>query len=311
MILPIVKQSNLSGQTVSFPSVSVRRSTGDALKGAEALCLLCEKAELTDEKAVVTFEYDETLRNIPEIYRVTVTRDGISAGYRDVRGAVNAAATIALLLRKEALAEGEIVDWPDGAYRSFLIDMARGLPDLERVKLMIRYMALGKYNRLHLHLTDSKGPCYQSEVFPEYHAEDDWKLCTRSDLRELVDLCSQFAIEVIPEIELITHTKTFCKVYPQFVCDAEDADDWEVCPGNEDVWPIFQKLLEEIAVIFPESRYIHIGADELEFADLQGPGRRICHWDVCTRCKSYFWAIRLMAENREVKFFSVSIFSSR
>lgn len=286
MILPIVKQSNLSGRPVSFPKVTVRRSAGDAGRGAEAFCLLYEKAELTNEKAVVTFAYDEQLRDVPEIYRVNVTQDGIEVGFRDLRGAVNGAATAALLLRKEELTEGEIVDWPDCTFRSFLLDMARGLPDLEQVKRMIRYMALGKYNRLHLHLTDSKGPCYQSEVFPEYHAEDGWKLCSRSDLRELAELCAQFAIEVIPEIELITHTKTFCKVYPQFVCEAEDADDWEVCPGNEDVWPVFEKLLGEIADIFPESQYIHIGADELEFADLQGPGRRICHWDVCTRCKA-------------------------
>ena len=285
MILPIVKQSNLSGKPVSFPCVTVQRTSGDAQKGAEAFCLLCEAAQMTDDQAVVSFAYDETLCDQPEIYRVTVKQESLTIGFRDVRGAINGAATAALLLRKEQLTEGEILDWPDCTFRSFLIDMARGLPEQEKLKETICYMALGKYNRLHLHLTDSKGPCYQSEVLPEYHAEDDWKLCTRNDLRELVELCSKFAIEVIPEIELITHTKTFCKVYPQFVCDAEDADDWEVCPGNEDVWGIFEKLLGEIVEMFPESEYIHLGADELEFADLQGPGRRICHWDVCKRCE--------------------------
>jgi len=232
----------------------------------------------------VRFRRDDTLETIPEIYKITVAAGGVTVAFRDVRGAINGAASAALLLKKEVWTEGEVIDYPDCSFRSFMIDMARGLPDLDRVKQMIRYMALGKYNRLHLHLTDSKGPCYISEVLPEYYLDDDWKRCTKADLREIVDLCSRFAIEVIPEIELITHANTFCKIYPQFVCDAPDADNWEVCPGSEELWGHLDLLLGEIVSIFPESEYIHVGADELEFADLQGPGRRICHWDVCTRC---------------------------
>ena len=213
---------------------------------------------------------------------MTVTESRISVGFRDARGAVNGAASVALLLRKKKLPLCEIIDYPSCSYRSVLLDMARGLPREEDIKNAIKYMALAKYNRLHLHLIDAKGPCYVSEALPEYKFIGNGEQCSKDFLRELAKLCHSYAIEIVPEIEIPAHATALCTAHPEFKCQVEDAHSWTICPGNDDVWDFFRALVGELAEIFPACEYIHVGSDELEFADLQNP--RLCHWDDCPRC---------------------------
>lgn len=283
-ILPLIKQLNKKNGHCTVPSVISCSYTDEwGRLGAEALSSFVGGV-MIPENAFVSFAADNALEDRPEIYRLTVSESGIRIGFRDARGAVNGAMSVVLLLRKKTLSCCEIVDWPDCTYRSFMIDMARGLPEAERIKKAIRYMALAKYNRLHLHLIDDMGPCYTSAVLPEYAFIGKGGQCDVTHLRELDDLCASYGIEIVPEIEIPAHGTALCKAHPEFKCQVPDAHDWAICPGNDDIWPFFDQLIGEIADMFPRSEYIHIGTDELEFADLKPP--RLCHWDDCPRCAS-------------------------
>ena len=283
MIIPIVKeQKERAGGCVIPARIGCQYDCAIGKMGAEALISLLGEGEIVSEGAFVRFALDDSLEQKDEIYRVTVTEDGIDVGFRDARGAVNGAATVALLLSRQELACCEIVDYPSCGYRSFLLDMARGLPAEEDIKSAIRYMALAKYNRLHLHLMDDKGPCYRSEAVPEYRFIGKGGQCSTDFLRELDALCRGYAIEIVPEIEIPAHATALCEAHPEFKCKVENAHGWAVCPGNDDIWPFFDALVGEIADIFPRSEYIHIGTDELEFRDLKPP--RYCHWADCPRC---------------------------
>ena len=285
MILPIPKAYERIGEVCLLPREITVSGKGDfARLGIGALELLFEDVKETDKEGFVEFEYDGSLENKSEIYKIIVSKYKIKVLFRDARGAVNGAASVALLLMKGEIACGTITDHPDCEYRSFLLDMARGVPDFKDIYRTVKYMALAKYNRLHLHLIDSKGPCYKSAVLPEYKDEGGLAQCEISDLGGIVELCKRFAIEVVPEIEVPAHATAFCKAYPQFKCQVENAHVWTVCPGNDDIWKYYELLLGEIAEIFPESEYIHIGSDELEFSDLEGASKRLCHWDDCPRC---------------------------
>ena len=284
MILPIVKCDTLCGTAHPIPThITYTYESGNASArlGAEAFASFSD-ATAADSDAFVRFGLDEGLEDRAEIYRVTVSCDHITVGFRDARGAVNGAATVALLLRKEDLREGEILDYPSCDYRSLMIDMARGLPKEEDVLNVVKYMALAKYNRLHLHLSDSEGPCYRSEVHPEYRFLGKGEDCDKELLRRIDALCRTYAIEIIPEIEIPAHASALCKAHPEFKCQVENADPWALCPGNEDVYPFFDALIREVVALFPDSRYLHIGTDELEFTDLKPP--YLCHWEECPRC---------------------------
>jgi len=283
MILPVVKKQIPSDGFCAVPKKITYSFVGESAKfGGKALAdFICETAYVK-ENAFVAFFLDNSLEARDEIYRVTVMTDQIKVGFRDARGAVNGAATVALLLRKKKIPCCEIIDYPDFGYRSFLLDFARGVPTKEEIFSTIRSMALAKYNRVHLHLIDAYGPCYQSDALPEYRFEDKGEPCSKELLREIANLCEKFAIEIIPEIEIPAHAKAITRAHPEFRCTAKDAHGWAICPGNDDVWDFYDKMVAEIAEIFPESEYLHIGTDELEFGDL---GKEYhCYWDECPRC---------------------------
>lgn len=285
MILPAVKREIKKNGTCRIPdriTYSYNNESTIARLGGEAFGSFVLGAEYRAEKAFVRFELDESLEAREEIYCIVVSENEMRVCFRDERGAVNGAATAALLLRKNVLYQCEIIDYPSCSFRSVLIDMARGLPSEEDIVNTIKYMALGKYNRLHLHLMDSKGLCYRSDAVPEYVFAGDGGVCEKDLLRYIGELCRSYAIDVIPEIEAPAHAWSLCISHPEFKCEVEDAQGWAICPGNEDVWRFFETLIGEVAEMFPRSEYIHIGSDELEFRDLANP--RFCHWAECPRC---------------------------
>lgn len=283
MILPIVKQETERPGLCRLPHTLTYAFEDDvARRGARAFADFVADAREVEGDAFVTFHADETLDARDEIYRVTVCPDRITVGFRDARGAVNGAATVALLLRKSPLSCREIVDYPDAAWRSFLLDFSRGVPREDEIFSTLRLMALAKYNRVHLHLIDHYGPCYVSDALPEYRFEAKGGACSKDLLRRIVEVCQVYAIEIVPELEIPAHARTLTHAHPEFKCIAEDPHGWAICPGNDDVWQFFDTLVTELVELFPESEYLHVGTDELEFRDL-GPEYH-CYWDTCPRC---------------------------
>jgi len=279
-----VKDIKESGKFITLPQKITCSFSGEyAERGARVFATLVDDVEISDN-GFVEFVFDSTLEDKAEIYAVKTTNEKITVSFKDIRGAINGAATVALLLRKKAIPECEILDYPSSVYRSFMIDMARGLPTDEDIKNAIFHMVLAKYNKLHLHLIDSKGPCYKSMVHPEFVYTGDSEQCTLEYLTKLEEYCDFYGIEVIPEIEIPAHARALCTAHPEFKCAVDDAQNWTLCSGNEEVYPFFESLIKEIASTFPKSKYIHIGSDELEFLDLNPP--RICHWDDCPTCRA-------------------------
>lgn len=303
MILPAVKKQTMDTAFCAVPAeITYGYDSSLGAKGAKALTDFIGRGTFTEVSPFVTFSVDLSLEEREEIYRVTVSPGAIHVVFRDARGAVNGAATVALLLRKEPLFCCDILDYPDYSYRSFLLDFARGVPATENIFAAIRSMALAKYNRLHLHLCDSNGPCYVSEALPEYRLDvNAGKPCSKALLREIVETCTDYAIEVIPELEVPAHGLAVTRAHPEFLCLAEGAHGWAICPGNDDVWAFYDKLVGELVELFPESEYLHIGGDELEFGDLEPEYH--CYWDRCPRCAAL--RAREGLQDRQAEFYYV------
>ena len=283
MMIPIVKhQTEREGACALPERITCSGDCDVARLGCDALISFCDRAERAEGDAFVRFCADESLECRDEIYRVTVLPNAIEVGFRDARGAINGAATVALLLRKKVLTCREIVDWPDCSYRSILLDLARGVPGEEELVSAIRYMALAKYNRVHLHLMDSAGLCFASEALPEYRRTDGGELLEKAFLRRIAALCKAYAIDVVPEIEVPAHASAVTAAHPELMCDAENVHGWAVCPGAEGVWEFYDKMIAEVIDLFPDCEYVHIGTDELEFGELGIEHH--CFWDECARC---------------------------
>ncbi len=212
----------------------------------------------------------------------------VSIIYNDLEGLRNALSTFIQILvvrdNKFLLQKQIIEDYSDCKYRSIMIDLARGLPDFERLVEDVKRLALAKCNKLHLHLMDMQGICYESDCFKCEEIRGT-KPYTKEQLKRLVDLCKELCIEIVPEIEYPAHATKLLEVKPELRCkvNKENESLWTVCMGSQDVLNFYYKLIKEVCEIFP-SKYLHIGGDEHAFPDRPDLNRAF-YWNECPICK--------------------------
>lgn len=106
---------------------------------------------------------------------------------------------------------------------------------------------------------------------------------TQDDLRELVQYAKDRFVNILPEIEAPGHSLAAIASYPELSCtpeantykvrSGEQIMDWShgappialvdntLCPANEKVYEFLDKVITEVAQIFP-FEYIHMGGDE-------------------------------------------------
>jgi hexosaminidase len=106
---------------------------------------------------------------------------------------------------------------------------------------------------------------------------------TQDDLKELVQYAKDRFINILPEIEAPGHSLAAIASYPELSCtpeantykvrSGEQIMDWShgappialvdntLCPANEKVYEFLDKVITEVAQIFP-FEYIHMGGDE-------------------------------------------------
>lgn len=106
---------------------------------------------------------------------------------------------------------------------------------------------------------------------------------TQDDIRELVQYAKERFINILPEIDVPGHSLAAIASYPELSC-TEGADKYQVrfgepimdwshgappialidntlCPANEKVYGFMDKVMTEVAQLFPFP-YIHVGGDE-------------------------------------------------
>jgi hexosaminidase len=197
---------------------------------------------------------------------------------------------------------GCLRDWPDFAYRGFMLDVARHFLPLERLKWTLDILARNKYTHLHIHFTDAESFTLPSRRYPKLNQSPKGPhgVYSRADLRKLCDYAAEREIEIIPEIDLPGHATQIIEKYPELACkvDTEGRKPWTLCVGSEATYEFMDRLLEEITPIFPGPLF-HMGTDELDFKDLSD--RIFWSWKSCPVCRD-----RMKAEslgNRQELFY--------
>jgi len=105
---------------------------------------------------------------------------------------------------------------------------------------------------------------------------------TQDDIRELVVFAQKHFVNILPEIDVPGHSLAAVASYPELSCtpgantyqvrSGEKIMDWSnkgltalvdntLCPANEKVYEFLDKVLTEVAGLFPFG-YIHMGGDE-------------------------------------------------
>ena len=121
-------------------------------------------------------------------YRIKIGEDGVpKVESDDEDGAFYAQVTLEKL--PQPLQPMTIEDWPDYAYRGFMLDVVRDFRTVDEVLEIIDLMASWKLNTLHFHIADDESWCLEIKDFPEltdfgaHHALPDWELQESSALK--------------------------------------------------------------------------------------------------------------------------------
>ncbi|MDE7470128.1 MAG: beta-N-acetylhexosaminidase, partial [Paramuribaculum sp.] len=253
----------------------------------------------------VTFKLSENVEGIgsPEGYRLTSDPDAgcliEATGEAGLFYGLQSQLQLLDANGDTALPQVEITDNPRFGYRGMMIDVSRNFFDKEFIKKQLDVMARLKLNTFHFHLTDGAGWRLEIDSYPrltEYAAwrkGTSWKdwvaegkkyaestdpetkggYYTKDDIREILAYAAERHINVIPEIEMPSHSEEVTSAYPELSCTHNPAGEFDYCPGNEKTFEFLQNVLDEVTDLFP-SEYINIGGDEALKT----------HWHTCELC---------------------------
>ena len=202
----------------------------------------------------------------------------------------------------------KITDYPRFGWRGLMLDVSRHYFPKESVKKYIDQLAKYKMNVFHWHLTDDQGWRIEIKSLPELTSVGAWRAprmgawwtrepraknepttyggyYTQAEVKEIVKYAQDRFVTIIPEIDVPGHSLAALAAYPNLSCTGGPFDvnvgnkfygkeDNALCPGNEQSFAFMDKVLTELAALFP-GQYIHIGGDE-------------CYkgfWKKCEKCK--------------------------
>ncbi|MBE7020422.1 MAG: hypothetical protein E7411_03180 [Ruminococcaceae bacterium] len=287
MILPRVKYENNNGEKCVLPCEIIFSSDDFSKKISNLIPLFIEGVKVAEgDNPFISFKKLDDLKN--EEYKI-LTGEKIEIFYKDYLSIRNAVATLSGMLdNNRSFCTGEISDYPECSYRGLMIDLARGVEDISTLKADLLLAAKSKMNYIHLHFFDSPGSAIKINSFPkEAYLPGAYSV---EEVKELMAFCDIIGLEVIPEFDLPAHSGKMIECFPEIACITNNPNQtsWTVCAGSERLFEIYEAVISELAAIF-NSKYFHVGGDEIEFADRPELGR-LCHWDECERCKSYMEA---------------------
>ncbi|WP_217162553.1 beta-N-acetylhexosaminidase [Streptomyces sp. AC512_CC834] len=223
-----------------------------------------------------------------EGYRLDSGRDGVTITARKAAGLFYGVQTLRQLLpaavEKDSVqpgpwlvAGGTVKDTPRYAWRSVMLDVSRHFFSVDEVKRYIDRVALYKYNKLHLHLSDDQGWRIAIDSWPRlttYGGSTEvgggpGGHYTKDDYKEIVRYAASRHLEVVPEIDMPGHTNAALASYAELNCDGvapplytgTEVGFSTLCVDKEITYDFVDDVVRELAALTP-GRYLHIGGDE-------------------------------------------------
>ena len=252
----------------------------------EAGATLVEEAEARVTVSIVKEipgAFNHKLADFPdEAYRLNVSDNEVAIEALTPTGVLRAAQTLSqLAIETEMLEAVDITDWPAFKLRGFMHDVGRSFISVDELKKEIRLLSAFKVNTFHWHLTENQAWRFEVKAYPKLTSSASMtrfagKFYTQEECREVLAEAKKYGITVIPEIDMPGHSEAFVRAMG---CDMQSAQ------GKA----ILLKVLEEVADVFADSPYIHIGADEKAITDntflntmidkLHGLGKKVVCWN--------------------------------
>jgi hexosaminidase len=217
-------------------------------------------------------------------YRITIVEDGEpKVDADDADGAFYAQITLSKLPRP--LPPMTIEDWPDYAYRGFMLDVVRDFRTVDEVLEIIDMMASWKLNTLHFHIADDESWCLEIKDFPEladfgaHHALPDWDLqetmalkptangrigntsfYTAGEYQRILRYAWERRIRVIPEFDTPGHSRASIKAMQAYERRMGDSSFRLQDPADTSRYWSAQDFTDNVLSVYLPSVYKFYGA---------------------------------------------------
>ena len=288
----------LAADYKKMTGTTLQTLAGKPSNGDIALCIKRNK-ELNDEGYTINIDNKvEIASNTP-------------------RGAMWATRTLLQIAEQNAatLPKGNIVDWPDYAMRTFMLDCGRKFIPMDFLHEYVDFMAYYKMNTFHLHLNDnafhkyfsydwSKTPSgfrLESDFFPGLASRDGYY--TKKEFIELQKHAERVGIEIIPEFDVPAHSLAFVHYRPELGSKEYGMDHLDLFKEEtySFVDSLFMEYLGGEEPVFRGPRF-HVGTDEYSNRDtavvekfryftdhcireVEKYGKQACVWGALTHAK--------------------------
>ncbi|MEK0312408.1 family 20 glycosylhydrolase [Cohnella sp. 56] len=201
---------------------------------------------------------EERLAGRHDGYVLRIGDGGLSLHAREASGLYYGLKTLLQLMRRyDPLPAVEIADWADLPLRSDYLDLRTVYPTFPNILAYIAEMSEYKLNTLVVEYED-KLP-FRRHAFLR-HSE---LAMTDEEHTLLLETCRDHFIEVIPKQQSFGHLEFILK-HPPYIALRETPDSvGELCPHRPGAFDMMAGILEEVAAMHPDSRYLHMGCDEV------------------------------------------------
>lgn len=171
----------------------------------------------------------------------------------------------------------EIDDKPDSEYRGLMVDLARRKHTAADLLTYIDFCYLLKLNRLQLHFSDDQSYTLPSRAFPGLPSKD--RCFSFKEIDAVKKHARQRGVILVPEVDMPGHGEALIRALPVFANENYTGERAEntLCVGKRESFETMKRLLAEVAEMFPDSPWIHVGGDEVCFSP----------WESCPKCRAY------------------------
>ena len=205
--------------------------------------------------------YDYTLVGYDnEGYQLTVMENAIVIKAVKPIGVIRAAQTLAQLAEgyeqgQAAIEPLAITDWPAFKLRGYMHDVGRSYIPAEELIKHIELLSRFKVNTFHWHLTENQAWRFEVKAYPQLTSDAsmtrfEGKYYTQEECKAVMAAAKKHGVIVIPEIDMPGHSEAFKRAMG-FDMQSEEGK------------VVLKKVLDEVAEVFADAPYIHIGGDEV------------------------------------------------
>ena len=195
----------------------------------------------------------------PEAYRLIIAPSRVAASARTAAGLLRAWQTFTQIESEcsGGLPCGVIDDAPALEMRLVHLDLKGAKPKAAYLLQALERLAAYKINGVLVEVEDH----IRYERHPDIaHPQ----ALSRSFYKRFAERARELHVEVIPLLQTWGHLQYLLRV-PRYrhLAESHEGSRGEICPSHPEAWPLLTDMIDELCEVFPHSRYLHVGLDEV------------------------------------------------